>query len=179
MGVMITGFLWGFSEATLFFIIPDVLITLIALKSFTKSLKLSILVTIGAVIGGSIMYITGVEHSGRLLEVLETVPAVDVQMIHNVQRDTEDNGLLDMLLGPTKGIPYKLFAAQAYHAGVPYYLFFLVSIPARIGRFMITAFIASFFANFIFKSVPYKIKVSVWSLTWIIIYAIYFAKFGF
>lgn len=39
MGLMIASLLWGFSEATLFFIIPDVLLSAIALKSGKKAFK--------------------------------------------------------------------------------------------------------------------------------------------
>src|SRR5436190_634460 len=47
---------WGFAEATLFFIVPDVLITLIALFSFKKSALAMLLATLGAVVGGALMF---------------------------------------------------------------------------------------------------------------------------
>src|SRR5260221_4366767 len=56
------GLFWGFAEATLFFIVPDVLLTLVALFSFRRSAQLMACILVGAVAGGSAMFLVCVKN---------------------------------------------------------------------------------------------------------------------
>jgi len=53
------GFAWGFAEATLFFIVPDLLLTFIALYSFRRSVKVLAFILLGALVGGTLMFCAG------------------------------------------------------------------------------------------------------------------------
>ncbi len=52
MGVKLTSLIWGFAEATFFFIVPDVLLTLIALKNWRLATRACLWSLGGALIGG-------------------------------------------------------------------------------------------------------------------------------
>ena len=51
--------LWGFAEATLFFFVPDIWISILALKNGRQGLIACFYSFVGAVVGGLIMYYLG------------------------------------------------------------------------------------------------------------------------
>jgi membrane protein YqaA with SNARE-associated domain len=53
---LMIAFLWGFSEAVWFFIIPDIFLTLIALFSLKRALVAMVWTILGAMLGGAILY---------------------------------------------------------------------------------------------------------------------------
>ena len=68
---------WGLAEATLFFVVPDVWIGLLALFGWRAGLRAVALAVAGALLGGALMYGVGAgvepDRSGGLLDA---VPAV-------------------------------------------------------------------------------------------------------
>lgn len=175
MGMMIAALLWGFSEATLFFIIPDVILTAIAIKGFKKGFYASLIALAGALIGGSIMYLLAVYHFDFVYQLVEKVPAISEEMLEKVNRNLEGHGLIAMIVGPIGGIPYKAFAIMAPSNGIGFMEFLLASVPARFVRFFLTSTLAWFLANICFKQLSLRVKYTVWLIVWIIVYCIYFS----
>ena len=65
------------------------------------------------------------------------VPFVKDAMFARVGQDYARYGLAGMLRGPTSGIPYKIHAVLAPHAGsLPSFLMF--SVPARLERILLS-----------------------------------------
>jgi len=54
MGVVGAALVWGFAEATLFFFVPDILITRIALADLRRALWACFWSLLGAVSGGAV-----------------------------------------------------------------------------------------------------------------------------
>jgi len=53
----LAAFLWGFAEATLFFIVPDVLLTLLAVRFGWRRAIMPLLFCLsGAVVGGAVFF---------------------------------------------------------------------------------------------------------------------------
>jgi len=174
MGVIIASLLWGFGEATLFFIIPDVLLSAIALQRAKRAFYACLYALIGALIGGTIMYMWGANAPIESVDIVEKVPAIDHTMLQEVKTSLSDDGLLAMILGPTKGIPYKIYAITAYQAGISYIAFLLASIPARFIRFFLVTSLTWLISRYLLKHQSMKIKYSIWAVAWLIIYVIYF-----
>jgi membrane protein YqaA with SNARE-associated domain len=57
--ILFWAFFWSFNEAIWFFVVPDVLLTCIALFSLCKALFAVGWATIGATLGGGVMYFLG------------------------------------------------------------------------------------------------------------------------
>ena len=55
----IVAFAWGFAEATLFFIVPDVPLTGVGCRSLRAGLKAMSAALVGALLGGMLMYNAG------------------------------------------------------------------------------------------------------------------------
>src|SRR5437879_12786497 len=75
------GFVWGFAEATLFFIVPDVLLTFIALYSFRRSVKVLAFILLGALVGGTLMFYTGQRSPEQAKSVVLRFPFVSPPML--------------------------------------------------------------------------------------------------
>ncbi len=131
------AFLWGAAEATLFFVVPDVLITWRALESLRGAMRAALLAGVGAVVGGVGMYFWGRLDPGSAVRALDLVPAVSGEMIRGVFHQVETQGLWAMFVGAFTGKPYKLYAVGAGQAGLNGFLFALVSFPARLLRFVL------------------------------------------
>lgn len=133
------AFTWGFVEGTFFFIVPDVWLSWLALRSPRRAYATSISAVLGALIGGAAMYSWG----RRLSEPesrrrLTALPAISHRMIDTVETEMS-RGMHRMVLGPLSGTPYKIYARTAGIRGdhLPNFLFW--SIPARIPRFLLVA----------------------------------------
>ncbi len=172
---MILAFLWGLFEATFFFIIPDVILTFIAIHGFKEGFNASLFALVGALIGGSIMYFYAVYKFKDARQFIRRVPSVSEIMLSNVEQSLASKGTIAMIVGPIRGIPYKAFAIFAPKAGINYISFFLASIPARFTRFFLTFMIAWLLADVLFKNIPMWAKYGVWAIIWIIVYIIYFS----
>lgn len=142
MGVNGIATLWGFAEATLFFIVPDVWLTLIAAWSPRKALTACVFALLGALAGGGLMYGWGAADPERILTTLDYIPAVHPEMLKQVQAELQQFGHLAPFLGPMQGVPYKVYAAQAAMQGIGIASFLLVSIPARMLRFVLVTLTA-------------------------------------
>jgi membrane protein YqaA with SNARE-associated domain len=172
---------WGFAEATLFFIVPDVWIGLLALFDWRAGLWAVIYAVIGALIGGALMYGIGAnldrERSGRLLEA---VPAISPAMIERVEGEMRESGPASVLLGPLQGTPYKIYARTAGLQGQPLAAFLLWTIPARVARFLLIAIIVALCAHVIRRITARPAWLLVpYLLAWALFYTAYFWVYGF
>lgn len=172
---MVMAFIWGLLEATLFFIIPDVLLTFIAIHGFSVGLYASLLALAGALLGGTIMYVYAKHDFSRAYLLIGKVPSVGEKMLDDVEQSVTSKGIVAMITGPIRGIPYKIFAIYAPKVHIRYMSFLLASIPARFTRFFLTSVIAWLLANVLFDALPMWMKYCVWGIVWIIVYTIYFS----
>ena len=103
--VLVLAFAWGLAEATFFFIVPDVLLTLIACRMLKPALKATTFALIGALVGGALMYAIGRRDPVNARALLDQIPAISPALISRVSSQVGENGLWAVLLGPLKGIP--------------------------------------------------------------------------
>ncbi|HEY9541633.1 MAG TPA: hypothetical protein VIR05_08360, partial [Luteimonas sp.] len=68
--------LWGFAEATVFFVVPDVWISRRALSSWRAALRGCGFALAGALVGGVLLYFAGRHHEAALLALFERLPAI-------------------------------------------------------------------------------------------------------
>ncbi len=172
------AFLWGFAEATLFFIVPDVALSLIALDGLEAGLVASAYAVLGALLGGAVMFVWGHRDRARAARLVARVPAIPRRDMDKVQAHLQRWGIVAMLVGPTLGIPYKIYALYASQV-TDLARFLGVSIPARGVRFVLvvglTRWLMARFAPQ--ASLAEQQQAVLWG--WAVIYAGYFAfKYG-
>ncbi len=177
---LVLAFAWGLTEATFFFIVPDVLLTLVACRALRPALKATLASLAGALLGGALMYAFGVheQHTARVF--LDRVPAISPELIERVASQINEGGSLAVLLGPLKGIPYKIFAVEWGARGGSFIEFMLISIPARYVRFLLVVAATRLIARIIEPLTAHRstIEVTVLAVIWIGFYSFYFAHFG-
>ncbi len=167
-------FLWGFAEATLFFVVPDAPISFLAIRGIRRALLGSACATAGAVVGGLLMYLIASLYPEATLSVVEKVPAVSWGMIERVMEEVPRTGAIAMFKGAFSGVPYKVYAAVfgASHFNLPTFL--LVSLPARFLRFAMV----SVAVGLLSRIVPRKLHVPLLAVGWVVFYALFWYLVG-
>lgn len=129
------AFAWGLSEASFFFVVPDVLLTLIALFSAREAFLACGAALAGALLGGGLLHALSARMPERMHRFVAGVPFVRPYMWAHVRSDLETLGWLAIRKGPLRGIPYKLYCVDA-PCCLPLGTFLLASIPGRLERFL-------------------------------------------
>lgn len=138
MGViLLAAALWGVAEATVFFIVPDVYLTAVALRDRRAALRACAAALVGALAGGCLMYQWGAGEPAAARALVERVPAISTGMVDRVEQEIADRGTLALFIGPLRGTPYKIYAVAAGQRGTGLLLFLAVSVPARLLRFVV------------------------------------------
>lgn len=171
---------WGLAEATFFFIVPDVLLTIIACRALKPALKGSCAALAGALAGGALMYAFGAHDAVAARAFLDHVPAISPSLIERVTSQINEAGTVAMLLGPLKGIPYKIYAVEWGARRGSLIEFLLISVPARFVRFFLAAITTRAIAALI-RPLTHRqptVELSILTVVWIGFYTLYFWRFG-
>jgi membrane protein YqaA with SNARE-associated domain len=177
---LVLAFAWGLAEATFFFIVPDVLLTLIACRALKPALKATTFALLGALVGGALMYAIGRRDPVKARAFLDQIPAISPDLITRVASQINENGLWAVLLGPMKGIPYKIYAVEWGSREGSLITFMLISIPARYIRFFLAAIFARGIARLIEPLTQHRATTEMLILAgvWTGFYVFYFTRFG-
>jgi membrane protein YqaA with SNARE-associated domain len=139
----VLAFVWGFAEAVFFFVVADVAITILTVRNgFRTGLIASLWATVGALLGGIVVYLWACWDASSVDRMLDLVPAISVGQIAAAKQHMAENWILATLVGGFSGAPYKLYAAAAGEQGLSLLPFLAVSFVARLSRFVCSAMIA-------------------------------------
>jgi hypothetical protein len=136
--------LWGFAEATLFFIVPDVLLTWIAVRHGTRQAVMASLAAVaGAMLGGVVLYMWAAYDPALARTVVNAVPAISASMASGVGADVQNGGATAIFAGGFTGVPYKIYALESGAAGIGMAWFVLATLVARFARFLGSVFLVA------------------------------------
>lgn len=173
---------WGFAEATAFFIVPDVWLSAVAMRNPRRGLHCVASATAGAVLGGAVTHLWGARtETARSARALATLPAVSPAMVRRVEENYSAQGYKALLLGPLRGIPYKIYARTNGLLGRPLPRFLLWSVPARAPRFiLVTAAVGGLGAlgRKLLPGAPDWVRWSIFGAAWIGFYTWFFKTVG-
>lgn len=168
--------MWGLAEATVFFIVPDVLITAAALFSPKKSFAQMVAILIAALLGGALLYTAADKYPEETKDLVLKVPFIKAHILEQADRQMQDRGLLAMVLGAFSGVPYKTYAVNApRHA--PFELFMAMSVPARLFRFVVSWGGASLLGMLFRRQIQASplVTLGMLSICWIGFYTYYWS----
>lgn len=174
MVVNLIAGVWGFAEATLFFIVPDVWLSIAGRDHLHQGLRACLYGVVGALIGGSIIYFWGAHDCASAIAVMEKIPAVSSDMVSRVRQELTERGTWAIMLGIFSGTPYKLYTAQAANAGIEFWMFLLVSMPARLIRFGSVTILCHYVVRLSRWSGLTTNSMTVILLGWTLFYLIFF-----
>ncbi len=176
---IIIAFLWGLAEATLFFLVPDIYLGLVALFNWRRGLWATAATVAGAIVGGAVMYALAANNSEAMIQLLGRIPLINADMVSGVGEQMRTEGLLAMVSGPLQGIPYKIYAVQAGAGRLPLISFLLLTIPARLERILPVA-VAGAVVGLVFKKFIQRratLVVGAYGLMWLGVYVLYYFRF--
>lgn len=168
--------IWGFLEATLFFIVPDVWLTQIALKNLRRALLAALLAASCAVIGGAVMLTWGRLDIESAETVLERVPAISKAQVEWVRQELTTKGPPAVFLGPIYRTPYKIYAAETGALGLSSPVFLALSLWARLLRFVLLASIAALLSRTLLRRLSLRIQQALVWIGWASYYLWHFAE---
>ncbi|MBV9572065.1 MAG: hypothetical protein JO056_12570 [Alphaproteobacteria bacterium] len=171
------AFLWGAAEATFFFIVPDVLLTLAALRfGWKRALMLSAVAALAAALAGLFMWRWGHDDIATAQFVLLLVPAVGPDLLQRAAHEMSAGWPLHLITGGVTGLPYKLYAAEAGALDIEMFSFAIVSFAARFLRFAITVSLAAGGSRIADAIGHPRWIYAGWAMAWIAVYALYFTS---
>ena len=172
MKIYLVSAIWSLCEATFFFVVPDIWLTMIAKDNLRKALIASLYSLFAALIGGSIWYFISV-HFGEeyAFVMMDKMPKTNLEQVKEAQQNLEASGFWAMMTSPWVGTPYKLYSVTANSMDIEYWKFMLYSIPSRLTRFIILVLVTHFTIKFL-EFLGLKIHRLIFVLFgWIIFYA--------
>jgi membrane protein YqaA with SNARE-associated domain len=173
----IAAFIWGVAEATLFFFVPDVILSYIGVRRGVKAtVRASIIAAVGAAIGGAFMYLWSAVDFTTARDAVLAVPAISDDMAARARDAMSSQGwFVASLLGPLSSTPYKVFAIFAPQAAAPLPLFMLASVIARLPRFLLVGCGVVLIGRWLEPRIGAKRVLWVLIGAWIVFYAVFFA----
>jgi len=166
--------IWGFAEATVFFIVPDILLTAAVLTfGFAMALRFAAAAAIAAAIGGAVMLRWGASDAEAARAFLLAIPLIGDDLLIRVQSEIGAAWPLNLMRGAITGAPYKIYAVEAGAAHIHALAFAAMSVPARFARF---ALLMGLFAGG--QALLQKFGKGAWApwllaAAWMLIYAVY------
>ncbi len=159
---------WGFAEATFFFVVPDVWTSSVGLRRPKRALGTTVSALGGAMAGGAATYWWGRKVAANTSRrALVKVPAVTDVMISEVEQEIAESGAASLLRGPTRGVPYKLYARAAGLQRTSLMAFLAWSVPGRMIRFTVVTAAVSGIAAVVRRRFPGLSERRITAVFWI------------
>jgi hypothetical protein len=89
-----------------------------------------------------------------------------------------EQGVWSLFAGMLRGMPYKIFAVEAPHAGIGIALLMAITVPARFARFLLVSAVANLVAKRVLGGWSHRAHVCALIVCWAAFYAVYFALHG-
>lgn len=170
---------WGFAEATLFFFVPDVYLSRVALRAPRLALSACGSALLGALVGGALMFGWGTTHPRAAEATLDRVPGISHSDVVRVGGEIENHGMVAVFLGPMTGTPYKIYAVEASVSGIGLLPLLAVSVPARWLRFVLVTLLAIGLMHLPrLRELSLRSRHVVHAAAWAAFYVFYFAVTG-
>lgn len=169
--------LWGFAEATVFFILPDALITRLAIRDFRRAWLTGLWALAGALLGATLLW--SLAHSDHdrtqvLLNSADRIPGISRDHMVRSAQAVHEYGAPAIGVGALLGQPYKLFGVHAGAQDMPLTPFLVASAIGLAARLALTASIAWLCARALAgKPREFVLRLHLW--VWMFFYAAYFA----
>ena len=176
------GFLWGFAEATLFFVVPDVWLGWVAIFARRSAWAVLAATLAGALLGGAVTFgASKAATPSTTAAILDGVPTVNQEAIDRVSREMEEHGPRSVLFGSIRmGTPYKLYARAAGVQDQSLAGFVLWSIPGRLERMLPVLLIALAAGHFlrVWIAANRRLAMGLYAALWLAVYTVYVVRIG-
>jgi hypothetical protein len=173
----IAAFLWGVAEGTLFFIVPDVLLSFIGLRrGLRASLSASLAAAVGASVGGVMLYLWSSAQPAAARDAVLAVPAISDAMAAKAQAAIQTQGwFIAALQGPLTSTPYKVYAIFAPSA-IALAPFAAATVLVRLPRFLAVSLLSALGGHFLRARIPERWLTWALCAYWAVFYVLFFLR---
>lgn len=172
-GGIIAAALWGVAEATLFFVVPDVLVGWLALRRPRRMLAAWLAATVGGIAGASLVH-TAVRNGWDPDPLFRALPGTQIGDIPRVRAAIADDPTRAFVLGAISGVPVKIYVAEAARAGLPLRRTVLLVAINRAPRIGVSGLAAGAIGTATRRTGPGSLATSaIYVVGWIVFYAWY------
>ena len=164
---------WSAAEAALFFLVADIPISWIAVRSGTRSAILAAVVAaLASMIGtAAVLLWAGSDPSGAAA-AMAALPAIDPALIAEAAERYRQS-FAAILAGAFSGVPFKLFALEAARDGG---IGLLIASPLlRLPRFLLVALLVGGLSAILERWMTGRQRLALLLALWAVFYAAYFA----
>jgi hypothetical protein len=171
---------WGLAEATLFFVVPDVLLSWLAGFRPQFAWRAVAACLGGALLGGLLMYLGTADSPQRMRALLDHVPAINGDFIAATGAALQERYGSQMLRAGFSGVPYKILAVESAAQGQSLATFLGWSVPARLSRWVLVVLLARGVTLLVRARCAAADRVlwTLWGAGWGIVYVVYFTLMG-
>jgi len=164
---------WSAAEAAIFFIVADVPISWIAVRSGTRAAMLAALVAALASVVGTLAVLFWASHDpSGAMAAMAALPGIDHALTAEAAT-RYSQGFGSVLSGSFSGIPFKLFALEAAKEGG---IFFVILAPLlRLPRFLAIALFVGGISHFLARWMSVQQRLGLLLVLWIAFYIWYFS----
>lgn len=168
---------WGLAEATVFFVVPDVLLTWLAGFRPRVVWRAVAACLAGALAGGALMYLYATRSPGAMRALLEFVPAIGGSLVADTGSALRADYARTLLRAGFTGVPYKILAVESGAQAQGLATFLAWSVPARLSRWVLMVLAARGIAILVRRHVrrPDPVLWVLWAAVWGIVYVVYFS----
>jgi membrane protein YqaA with SNARE-associated domain len=172
--MLMLTFIWAFSEANVFFVIPDVIISLCALAYGWRAGVWAICgALVGAMLGGVVAYYWGQADIDGVRAFYDQLPAIAPSTIARAGREIAEGDYgVPMLIGAFTSVPFKLYAIEAGATGQSLVTFVALTPFVRFPRFVLAALFALAVRRFAPQAIQ-KHRLIYLAAFWLVFYTIY------
>lgn len=174
---ILLAFVWGLAEATFFFVVPDVFLSLAAILGGWRTWRHILAAVCGAFLGGALLFQWAEVKPAQARASVLRVPFIRESMFNTVEEGLRRQGISAVFFGSVTGIPYKLYAFEA-----PTFFcqrdFLLATPPARAVRFLAVWFAFGGIAAWLRKRRNWRMPqlTRAYAVFWIAVYAFYWGR---
>ncbi|WAJ30579.1 hypothetical protein [Antarcticirhabdus aurantiaca] len=168
--------LWGFAEATLFFLVPDVLLSFAAMRFGLRPVLVACLAAaLGATLGGATMMVAAQVAPEAVRSTILALPGIGPQLVEEAGRRFAQEGVLAAFLGSLSGVPYKLYAYAAGAGGEGVLALLLATPLIRLPRFVGATLLAAGARRLLVPRLGEGAALALLAAFWLGFYAWYFS----
>lgn len=172
IAALLIGLAWGFSEGSWFFIIPDIALSIFALRGWKTALVSTIATIVGAMIAAISLFLVFSLFPGseaKILHIWQSLPGFYPKMLDVAAIHLRAQGAKGLMLGPNSGIPYRFYILEAYKQGIPLSRLLFWSPIARLERIVLAPIVILILKYFLKKKFEEK-KINKYLGIFIFIY---------
>ena len=164
---------WSAAEAAIFFLVADIPISWIAVRSGAKAGMLAAVVAaIASVLGTLAVLLWAGQDPAGATRTMAALPGIDATLVAEAA-DRYNHGPHAVLAGAFSGIPFKLFALEAAKQNA---LGFLLLAPLlRLPRFLVVALFAGTVSRLLEGRMTVRQRLLLLGALWAVFYAFYFS----